>query len=522
MRGFGGGFASGLQAGSQSAARAYQAKIDAENQEFLQSERAREIDYRGKQREAAAPSELTEQTGLMVTPAGEGAKPFYIPQEAVDKGAGDVYARAGYTVGEAPTRYQEARAKGGATLGQASYDIGPEPARGLAADWDKGMTKRQMQVAREYGKASDAAAYGLLDTQELQREQLKGEIEAQPGKRKLTEVQTAGAEQEVISKTHANEVAKREEQWWTAGKSEDSAIAHYNDNFKDGSKAKVIEKNGMRQMVQVKEDGTTVPLGAPYKSWAEGGRQQILGNIDSLAKEQYKLDITHKNKMEELAAQTKAHLQYASIIAGNKKLVMSPDQKTQFTALETKLSDLMADPETNAKEIEKVGLQLHVLGNTVSMANGQPPKAFPQLRAPGRNWGPNEAKALMEARALLEQSPQFQAANTPAKRAAAYTAAGLDFPAGAKGGGGGGNSMLNLEVDPDATKPPPAKAGRTGRPATQDPHTARSPMLDSPAQVEADRAGVASWLSSRPGTPLGGDPSDARRYFDPRYGVMGR
>lgn len=129
-------------------------------------------------------------------------------------------------------------------------------------------------------------------------------------------------------------VKRNEDAWFNASRTEDGAVKHYNDNYKDGSTAKVVAdpKTGVRQLVRTDAEGRETPLGKPYKDWGTEGRGQVLGNLMSFAKEEYKLGLTHRFKVEEIREQGKQHVAYAKAITASKEVRMTPDQKERLTA----------------------------------------------------------------------------------------------------------------------------------------------------------------------------------------------
>jgi hypothetical protein len=194
FRGFAGGFASGVTAGSEAASRAQKAKIDAENQEYLQTQREEERQTKAQLAAAAAPAQTTEGQGLMVQ--GPDGKAFYIPSDATD--AASAYTRAGYNVAEAPTRYSEVTA-GGKTLKQAEIspehaELGYNPLSGLQQQYDAGRMQRLKDVGIARGRPELAAAYGQLGLQELQQKAAEGQIALQPGQLALQQSQVREAQ----------------------------------------------------------------------------------------------------------------------------------------------------------------------------------------------------------------------------------------------------------------------------------------------------------------------------------------
>lgn len=221
------------------------------------------------------------------------------------------------------------------------------------------------------------------------------------------------------------EAAKAEASWTKAMGTEEGTIKKYNDDYKDGSTAKVVVgKDGVRQLVRVDADGNVAePIGQPYKSWENGGMAQVAKQIPSLARKEYELGVAHKYKMEELDASKKAQIAYARELRADKKINMSPDQKAEFERL-----DKLAQEAKSPAEIEFAAKSLHSLSNRVAIANGQAPKSWSGFGA-----GKSEitAEALNKMVEVVSGDPSASKLSLPEKVALARRMLG----GGTSGGG---------------------------------------------------------------------------------------
>lgn len=533
------GFATGLQAGSQAAQRAYQARADYENQEYLKEQRAEEQRFKAEIRGAAAPAETTTQQGLQVT--GPEGNSFYIPAEA--KEAAATYAREGYTVAEAPTTYSEARVTGGRTLAQREYtpeqqELGRAPVAGLQEQYNADKFKRMEQVALQYDRPERAAAYGTLQMQPLQRQVIEEQLKDLPQIRELRGVQIEGAKEEVISKKTANEIAQYAQGWTRATESQEAAIEHYNTKFKDGSTAVAVPAaGGMTQLMKVDKNGNQTPLGKPYESWEKGGMQQIQAKIPELAKEAWKLDKQHEHKMAEIAETGRWHQRYAATLKADKRVNMTDEQRQRFGEIEAEINAAGDDED----KLRTANQKMAVLNNQVAMANGLMPKPYVFPKS-GRDYTADDLQKFGKAQAeFLEIAPQIYkgwANYSPADKEKILKQRNLWTL-----GGKGKPDVSGKTEDPyiagsgvASTKPRTRTGSGTGArvgsvvPArtageVQNPHASQQPGTpeERDAADAANRAQLSRYLGAGPpGTSLnfnfqGPDAaSDFRRYLDPR------
>ena len=114
------------------------------------------------------------------------------------------------------------------------------------------------------------------------------------------------------------EVAKQDKLWRDASESEEKMIARYNKDHPDDKDAhvRVNPTTGMRIMVTTdRVTGEERQVLEPYKSWRDGGMQQVLGHISEVAKKTVELNLTHTNKMAEIGEENKGKLAVANVHA---------------------------------------------------------------------------------------------------------------------------------------------------------------------------------------------------------------
>lgn len=403
-----GGFAQGLTAGSSAAARAYQARIDAEEQEFRQSERAREADFRRDIKEGSAAAQTEDQTGYGITDVATG-KTTYVPEAAKESGGLQAYANmkdaegnALYTIGEAPVRYSEARVQGGKTLGQVVEDPNVATpggaARGLQADWDKNKMQRLEEIALKHDRPERAAAYGQLTSQKLAQELARGEIDMLPGKKTKQDLEIEEATRKVA-------MAKLEDTMMAASRSPEAALKFYNDRDPSDGPIEIVpnKKTGKNEFVQTNADGSKTVVGKPYADWDEG-RKQILSEIPGFAKVQFEADIKHKDAMAEIAERGKWMLKNTGAEIAGRKFNMNTQEQATLTDMQTKLNEM----EPNTKEYNQLAGKMNIFMNGVLMRNGIKPSQLSAQREPGggRDYTTDDVDKYQKAKKTAIENAQ--------------------------------------------------------------------------------------------------------------------
>jgi hypothetical protein len=271
--------------------------------------------YMAELKSAAAPATAEQRQGLQVT--GPDNKTFYIPENTPEAGR-EAYTKAGYTVGNISTPYQEMTTsrmapgdiRGGAYREQQGTDT---PARRIEADSamlgynapGAGLG-RQRDIALKYGKFSEA---GALDTlaeaperkkalglniraaeqsiesnafklNEQQRTEtnnknvdavsvLMAQAEAlPPGSEQRVRIEgeikakTAGLPVEIqssIVQLAKNKMelkrVQSEEAYIKAAATPEAFVAHYNSELRDGSTARIIKNNDGTTSIVTSKDG---------------------------------------------------------------------------------------------------------------------------------------------------------------------------------------------------------------------------------------------------------------------------
>lgn len=262
------------------------------------------------------------------------------------------------------------------------------------------------------------------------------------------------------------DVKKREDAWWQAAKSEDSAVDRYNKEYKDGSTAKVVESKEGRQIVRFDSEGNKIGvIGKPYKSWDEGGRQMVLNNIDSIAKEDYKLGKQHEYKLAEIRETGKEHVKYARALADgrDKSVKLTPQQKENFAVIDKELQDAGDD----VKKLEVAQKKMHNFSNAVLIAAGREARVWAAA-----SKEPRAAKTwTVENEKHLQELPEYQAATSQADKDILR----------ARFAGSGGTGISGGFVIPGAggrttQKPPPPQNKEAVRVPAGDKYTVRDPV----------------------------------------------
>jgi hypothetical protein len=386
-----GGFASGLQAGSQAMQRAQQAQIDRENQEYLQAEREQQRMARSEYAQATAPAQTTtHEGGLMVQ--GPDGKTFRLSQEAVDAGAYNAYDKQVdaegnkiYSVAGSSNPYQEVTA-GGRTIGQREItpelaELGYEPARGLQEQYNAGRNQRLMDVATKYGRWSDAASISGLTTNELNQKKLTLDIEDRPQERRARDVTIRTGEAALTKAERENERNRIEDAAFAASRSPETALKFFNDADPDDGPVELVPtKDGKQQFVQTSKDGKTkTVIGKPFSNWDEG-REQVLSGLPRFAETQFTKGLEHRNKLAEIEAQTRGRLKEVAAMKADKKINWEPGQREEYSKIEAQIADAVEKGDYN--KIGQLNARLQVLTNKVLMANNRPPQT---ISTPQRN-----------------------------------------------------------------------------------------------------------------------------------------
>lgn len=96
------------------------------------------------------------------------------------------------------------------------------------------------------------------------------------------------------------DIDKRDRAWKEAAASPEAAIKRYNEEYHDGSKAKLLYDKDTKtsHIVRYGPDGKLIETVMSFKSWEDDGMTKLLRKVPDLAVKEHELAIKHKYDME--------------------------------------------------------------------------------------------------------------------------------------------------------------------------------------------------------------------------------
>ena len=400
------GIAAGAGAVSYSAAE--RLRIEREEADRKKEDAEEQKRYKEELVKANEPADLVTRTGLQVThtPSGQAV---YVPVDQAYGLTSPVDSPYKITKGDkdAPLTYHTVtRGLGNSTTREDSPMEAAAAAQEVSVyNSPSAVADRQAAVAARYGKfteakaASDLGGVGLKRTAEQQnidigklrigsltREETAAALELSsrvPLAQAVTDLnsyevgspeytQKLSNVNKLLTEAHGSvkaaemmehtvnvgkklydaKIAQTTTALEAAAQTPEKALAYYNKEYKNGETAqiRVNARTGNKEIVHVDEKGNQ--MGDPLQTWKEGewdktAKPKIMSSIHGMARDVYKYELQHRNKLAEIKATGDEHVRYARAAYQNKNpdIKLSPEERSRFEELDKQLQDAGDDPK---------------------------------------------------------------------------------------------------------------------------------------------------------------------------------